>query len=353
MKILKSLIYREIPFTLTKNSRLVEAIASFRKVLTLAPNDPLAHFNFGVSLLRNGEFDEGWKHFEWRTDHSDQTSQGQSSSAPNWNGEDISGKRILLKTEYGFGDSIQFVRYARLLVVRGAIVFLQCEPELTRIFQSIRDCNITSTEAAPPTVDYQVRLLSLPHILATTLQTIPASMPYLRPPAEETRKWAEYFAKAKRPLIGLAWFGDSRHGEFDRRRSVTLETLAPLLRTPATFVSLQKGIDTEHINRAAPHLLNPMGECGDFADTASIIENLDLIISVDTSVAHLAGALAKPVWLLSRFDADWRWLNDREDSPWYPTMRIFRQPTPGDWAAVVTRTWDQLQSLSEKARVEN
>jgi hypothetical protein len=250
---------------------------------------------------------------------------------------------ILIHAEQGFGDSIQFVRYVPLLAARGARVILECQAALATLFNNIEGvaCVVPAGEALPK-FDLQLPLLSLPGVFRTTLESVPATVPYLSIDAVQARRWAGALPRGrKKRKVGIVWAG----GTSDPRRDCSLKALAPLAGIPDTvFVSLQKGEAASQGLSPPPGmpLIDPSGDLRDFADTAALISRLDLVISVDTSVAHLAGALGKPVWTLLRFAPDWRWLLGRNDCPWYPTMRLYRQHAPGDWSRAVTQLADDL-----------
>jgi hypothetical protein len=266
-----------------------------------------------------------------------------------WDGGQLAGRTILLHAEQGFGDTLQFIRYLPLVQERGRQIVLECQPELRRLLQSnMPDMSIVSRGHALPPFDVQCPLMSLPRIFATDLTNIPPSVPHLEANADDIAVWrnrlAEHTAPAK---VGLVWAGNPDHAN-DRNRSVELASLAPLAEVPGVrFFSLQKGEAVSETNKLTTNmdLTDTAAELMDFADTAALIANLDLIITVDTAVAHLAGAMGRPVWTLLPFVPDWRWLLNREDSPWYPTMRLFRQPTIGDWEAVFRRVAEELAAF--------
>jgi len=317
---------------------LIEAIACYQKVLAINPGLPEAHGNLAQTLLVRGEFERGWEEFEWRWKCKDRPSPPRNFAQPEWDGSPLEGRTLLLHTEQGFGDNLQFIRYLPLVAQRGGEIIVECYAELQRFFQQLNGrCRIVARGQALPNFDVHLPLLSLPRLFATNLTNIPKTIPYLHADAEETGRWqqrlAGYSAFTK---IGLAWAGSPTH-QNDRNRSILFAKLAPLIRMPgARFFSLQKG------NQAARELIDWSAELKDFADTAALIANLDLVIAVDTAVVHLAGAMGKPVWTLLPFAADWRWLLEREDSPWYPSMRLFRQPALGDWDSVIKRVADEL-----------
>jgi Flp pilus assembly protein TadD len=331
--------------------RPAEAEASFREALRLRPNYPEAHYNLGAALLLAGRFEEGWKEYEWRWKSKTFTTTTvippRDFSAPLWRGEAIGGRTILLHAVQGLGDTLQFCRYAPLMV-GGAGIILEVQAPLVRLLSRLPGVEeiVARGDRLPP-FDLHCPLMSLPDAFGTTLDTIPAATPYLSADPALAANWQERLVGLDGLRIGLAWAGEQR-AVVDRRRSIALKALAPLGEVSGvSFVSLQK--DGPAAQAAdPPHgmmLHDFTADLHDFEDTAALIVNLDLVISVDTSVAHLAGALGKPVWLLNRFDTDWRWLLNRDDSPWYPTLRQFRQPRPGDWNSAICAARDALQRL--------
>ena len=303
------------------------ALAAYENAVKCDPDHARAQVNRALTLLRRGRFAEGWAAQEWRWKLPEFTPLG---AAPPWRGEDPSGRTILLTTEQGYGDTVHFVRFAATLAARGARVVLRVAPPLLRLMQGVAGlAEVVSDAVPPPSADFEVSLLSLPHWLGVT--EIPPQAPYLS--AQPSRSWPS-------PCIGLVWAGAAHsaiYAPVDRRRSLRPEQLAPLMALPAiTWVSLQKDLPIP------AGIEDGLAEAKDFADTAAVIAGLDLVISVDTAVAHLAAAMGKPVWLLSRFDACWRWMTDREDSPWYPTLRLFRQERAGEWGPVLERVAEEL-----------
>jgi Tfp pilus assembly protein PilF len=326
--------------TLRELNSFDEALSSYNRALTLRHNYADAHFNEALCRLATGDFDRGWRKYEWRWD-AEQTNQRRNFDRPLWLGSDeIAGKTILLHAEQGLGDTIQFCRYLPLVVERGAEVIL----EVQRPLQELMSDSFTSaaqiiTQGAPlPDFDMHCPLLSLPMAFGTRLETIPSATPYLRASPQVAKNWNARLGSAGRPKIGLAWSGNLRHKN-DHNRSMRLAALLPLLDVDATFVSLQYDVraDDTAILKARSELLHFGDELKGFSEPAALISNLDLVISVDSSVAHLAGALAKPVWVLLHFIPDWRWLHDREDSPWYPSARLFRQDDTRTWDSVIAR----------------
>ncbi|XKH38535.1 hypothetical protein ACIU1J_25365 [Azospirillum doebereinerae] len=271
-----------------------------------------------------------------------------------WRGEPLNGATILLHAEQGHGDTLHFVRYAPLVAAQGGRVVLAVQPALKRLVAGMPGvAAVYALTEAFPAPDLHCPLLSLPRLLGTELDTIPSGIPYLHPPAAAVGKWLGQPLPGAGLRVGLVWSGDPRPSLLranltDRRRSMTLRDLAPLAEVPnLRFVSLQMGGPAAQLADppAGMDIHDPMGAVTDFADTAALVLRLDLVITVDTSVAHLVGALGKPVWVLSRYDGCWRWLQDRDDTPWYPTMRLFRQTVSGDWTTVGRRVADALHKL--------
>jgi len=310
-----------------------EAIAAFRKAIALRPDDPAAHFHLSGVLLLTGNFSDGWREYEWRLLKPDFGIDKTRFSQPRWTGQDLAGKRIFLHAEQGAGDIIQFSRLANVLAQRGAQTILACPPTLLRLLRTLEGVShlLTNTQTVPD-FDYHCYLLSLPLLLGLNLQTIPANVPYLHPQPESAEYWrSRLLPLGNRKKIGLVWAGNPNYAN-DHNRTIPLTAFAPLAEIPGvSFISLQKGDVSTSLGPPKFELIDHTAEIFDYADTAALIANLDLVIAADTSVAHLAGALAKPVWTLLPFHPDLRWMLDRSDSPWYPTMRLFRQPRPGDW----------------------
>jgi len=315
-----------------------EARAALERAVALDPEAVEPRFCRALTLLAQGDFARGWAEYEWRFRRPGRRDRGFGAA---WRGEAIAGRTILLHAEQGQGDTIQFLRYVPMVAARGARVVLEVQPSVVRLARGVAGAAEVIAAGDPmPAFDAHCPLLSLPLALGTTLATIPAEVPYL---AADPGDWPARLPPGRR--IGLCWAGAAtEHGlpyPIDRRRSLDPALLAPLAGLPgAVFVSLQK-------DPGAPPplpLADPMPAMRDFADTAALIQALDLVIAVDTAVGHLAGALGKPAWLLSRSDACWRWLQGRDDSPWYPTMRLFRQESPGDWPGVIARVAAALAS---------
>jgi tetratricopeptide (TPR) repeat protein len=330
-----------------------EALTDFGRAQALDPNDADAHWNESLSLLALGDFAAGWRKYEWRWAAMEAQSARRDRGVPLWLGEEaLRGRRLLIHAEQGFGDTLQFCRYLPLLPPDCRILF-EVQPPLLGLMHSLdRDLMLVGQGAPVPRFDLHCPLLSLPLVHGTTLETIPAAIPYLRADPKAVASWRARLAALPAPRIGLCWAGNPRHEQpaanaIDRRRSMKLEAFVPLAAQGASFVSLQKGTAAVPAAAAAALGLHDWtGELDDFAATAALVTALDLVITVDTAVAHLAGALGRPVWILHRFDACWRWLSTRADSPWYPTARLFHQPRPGDWASVVAEAAGALRELA-------
>lgn len=326
------------------------AIAAHEKALSLRPDDADAHWNLSLMLLLSGQFERGWNEYEWRWAVPKFRSPRRAFRSPQWTGQPLQGKRILVHAEQGFGDTIQFCRYAPLLAQQGGRVILEVPSELRRLLQSLPGVEQLVAAGEPlPDFDFHSPLLSLPNVFRTRLDSIPNFVPYLQPDAAQVARWKDRLPLPKDCLrVGLVWAGSAANPN-DRNRSITLRELAPLLNVrDCRFYSLQTGSAAAQARDAAGEFESLVVTHGsdDFADTAAVIANLDLIISVDTAAAHLAGAMAAPVWTLLPFAPDWRWLLDRHDSPWYPTMRLFRQSRRGDWQGVVRAIARELEHVS-------
>ncbi|OGU10250.1 MAG: hypothetical protein A2075_21610 [Geobacteraceae bacterium GWC2_58_44] len=329
------------------------AIACFRDMLQLDPSCAEAHWNLSLALLLSGAFREGWQEYQWRWRRDSFTSPGRGFREPLWDGAPLAGRRLLVHAEQGFGDTIQFIRYLPMLAAAGGTVLAECQSASLRpLLERIPGVGAVFVmgEELPP-FDLQVPLLSLPHLFGTTLENLPARVPYLSADPERLAAWRQRMGALDGVRVGLAWAGKPVPDPF---RSSTLEALAPLGGIPGvTFYCLQLGEGAAGAGAPGLELVDLTAEISDFGDTAALISHLDLVISVDTSVAHLAGALGKPVWLLLPKAGDWRWLLEREDSPWYPSMRIFRQERQGEWGSVVERLSGELDAavwpLLEKA----
>jgi Flp pilus assembly protein TadD len=324
-----------------------EAVTHYHGAIRLQPDYAPAHNNLALAWLSRGDLLDGWREYDWRWKVAGFAGADHHVPGPLWVGGDLKGKRLLVYTEQGFGDALQFGRYIPLLTEKGARVILQCRRELWRLFQSLQGVErlVVKNEEIGP-YDVQCPLMSLPRAFGTNRQTIPSAVPYLQAPADAVEEWGRRLGPAGGRLrVGLAWWITKQP---DLWRTCPLERFLPLipLVDRLQFYSLQVDAALEHSPDAARRLalvdLRP--HLTDFAETAALMEHLDLVLSVDTSVVHVAGALGRPTWVLLPHIADWRWMQGRADSPWYPTARLFRQPARGEWDAVIDRV---LACLSE------
>ena len=335
--------------------RAEEALSCCDQLVKEFPQSADVHLVRAMQLLLMERFEEGWREYEWRR-ASNEWRNGDteySSLQPLWQGEPLQGKTVLVYVEQGFGDTLQFCRYLPKLAEQGATVHFHCQPELYGLLSSLEgvaELEIRDfSKAVQGKFDYYVPLMSLPYLFDTNADTIPAETPYLYPEAERKAYWQQRLAHDGFK-IGLVWAGSGGHLK-DKRRSLDLKELAPLAGLEnVTWYSLQKGSAETQLadENTVLEITNLSADINDFSDTAAIIANLDLVISVDTSVAHLAGALGCPAWVMLFNGPDWRWQLKREDSPWYPSLRLFRQ-TPGEaWSAVVTRVAAALKEISAR-----
>jgi len=333
------------------------ALENYARALALSPELASAQWNRSLTLLRVGQYEAGWRGFEWRKRLSTPVAVREFQQ-PEWLGDsDVRGKVVFLHWEMGLGDSLQFCRYAPLVRALGAMVILAVPQPLVRLARTLDPAiEVVSTHAVPSRFDLHCPLMSLPLALGTTLASIPARVPYLHAEPAQVAAWRGRLAALPGLKVGLVWSGaprpdDPEANAIDQRRSLRLGQLAPLAGVAGvSFVSLQKGPAAGEA--AAPPngmvLHDWTAELDDFRDTAGLVAALDLVISVDTSVAHLAGALGGPVWVLNRFDHCWRWLDGEGASPWYPSALLFRQAAPGAWAAVMERVAGALGRFSRR-----
>jgi tetratricopeptide (TPR) repeat protein len=329
---------------LTALNRLQEALLSYDRALQLRPDHAEARYNRAFTLLTLGRFEDGWRDYEYR--HLRPKAQSRRKfSQPIWQGrEPLKNQRLLIHAEQGFGDTIQFARYGLLAAAAGADVILAVQNPLLRLFAGFHpDVRVINEHEARTDFDLHCPMLSLPLAFGTRLETIPAWPDgYLKAPVAEAERFAARLPKGRR-RIGVVWSGSTIHTN-DANRSMALARLSPLFQSGDVWVSLQKEVRAaDQPALQASGLCDLTPELADFADTAALIGALDLVIAVDTSVAHLAAALGKPVWLMLPFAPDFRWLLEREDSPWYPGMRLFRQQRLGDWDGVIARLVAALQ----------
>ncbi|MBI5279644.1 MAG: glycosyltransferase family protein [Burkholderiales bacterium] len=324
-------------------NRLDEALASFDNALALKPGYVHAAWNKALALLALGRFEQGWAWYESRWNNEDTGLALRSYPQPRWLGrESLAGKTILLYAEQGLGDTIQFCRYARLVQAQGARVVLEVPAALVPLLQGLAGVDQLLAEGSPlPAFDCQSPLLSLPLAFDTRLDSIPAPVPYLTSSAAKRGAWASRLGQKTRPRIGLAWSGRTTHKN-DRNRSITLGELAAQLPDDFDYISLQKDLrEADQASLPASGIRHFAHQLRDFTDTAALCDLVDLVITVDTSVAHLAGAMGRQTRVLLPLVPDWRWMTGRNDSPWYPTVRLVRQQAPGDWAGTLSRALAQ------------
>lgn len=326
--------------------RSAEAERAYDRAIQIAPDFADAVLNRGLCRLSRGDFSRGWADYEWRWRAQPQRYKKRDLREPQWTGEDPSGQKILLHAEQGFGDTIQFVRYAPLLVARGARVILEVQPALQRLIaDSFPDIPVLFRGDALPPFDWQCPLFSLAFGFEKLNSAIPATVPYLRARQSLATQWRKRLPAREQPRIGLVWAGNPVH-QNDAQRSIGLELLLSALPEHAVYVSLQKELRAGDSPRLESRDVVHFGEgLDDFADTAALASLMDLVICVDTSVAHLVGALGRPCWvLLPRIGTDWRWMEERQTSPWYPTIKLFRQRLPGDWTHALDDISAQLRA---------
>jgi tetratricopeptide (TPR) repeat protein len=335
-----------------KAGRVAEAVAEFDRSLALKPEYAQAHFNLGLALLLAGDYRRGWPEYDWRWRCRDFVTTPVPDAG--WDGSPLDGRSILLHAEQGLGDAMQFIRFAPQVKARGGHIVVACPGLLIPLLSRCAGIDqLLDYRALTVKCDVEAPLLSIPGKLGTTLDTVPAEVPYLFGDPDLERRWRGELRRFRGFKIGIAWQGNRDHHE-DRLRSVPLRLFAPLAREGVCLISLQIGPGREQIDDEAGGFkieeLSPREEEASwtFLDTAAVMKSLDLVVTVDSAVAHLAGGLGVPAWVALAFAPDWRWLLDREDSPWYPTLRLFRQRRPGDWDEVVGRMGEELTRLLER-----
>ncbi len=331
---------------LLKQNMIASAIEQFEQAIALRPDYAEAHHNRAAALLISEDFADGFAEYEWRFKSRDYPAF--QARWPLWQGEPLADRTIVLVAEQGFGDTFQFIRYAALVKQQAARVIVECPPALHRVLARTPGVDEwITTDTPPPEADFCVPLLSLPYRLGTTYETIPADVPYAHADPELVARWREQLSEQSGFRIGVIWQGNPKFPD-DRFRSIPLAEYAPLAKLPGVqLVSLQKNAGVEQIAAAAGDwpLLDLHERLENFADTAAVMQNLDLVITSDTGPAHLAGALGVPVWVALPYVPDWRWLLEREDSPWYPTARLFRQTAWGQWSDVFERIVGEVRKL--------
>lgn len=348
---------------LAERTALADAGRSYEQAIALEPGYAQAHWNLGLCLLQSGDFERGWREFEWRWENPDLGIRRRELVQPLWLGEtSLQGRTILLQCEQGLGDTLQFCRYAGRVNALGARVVIEAQAPLVALLAGLDGvAEVVAQGDALPEFDVRCPLLSLPLAFKTTVQTIPVHAAYLASDFAKAERWKKRLMLDARIAVGLVWSGGFRPELPDtwatnERRNMHPRHLAGLDLPGVRFYSLQKGelaisqlSELRSSGWRGPDLIDFTEELHDFSDTAALVANLDLIISVDTAVAHLAGAMGKPVWLLNRYDNCWRWLVGRDDSPWYPSMKIFRQAQAGDWDGVIDTVRENLIAWRPRA----
>jgi len=325
-----------------------EALAVQQLLVDAVPGNVSARFDLAETLLMLGEFERGWREYHYRYSLEHTTRIARKVQRPRWNGRPIPGKTLLIHDEQGFGDTLQFIRMVAWAKARSqATVILEVSPDLRGLAERCAGHDVLITRGTiPPPFDAHCEMMSLPMVMGFSLADLPGTMPYLSPDPARLARWRRRLDGLARPLVALNWAGRPvrYHGQ---DRAVTLAALAPLARDGVTFLSVQKGPPAAQAASPPPGmaLVDLSAEIGDFEDTAAILSLADLLISIDSAPAHLAGALARPAWILLGHVADWRWLLERADSPWYPSLRLFRQPRRGDWDSVIATVAGELRAL--------
>ena len=349
----KAEAHNSLGYVASRQGQLHKAINHWQRAIELQPNYSQAHVNLGMALLQFGDYPCGFAEYEWRL------LNGFRCPHPKWDGHPIPAKTLLIYTEQGAGDAIQFARYLPLAAERCKSLILACPTDLMPIFATIPGiAQIREREGIRVSeFDTYLPLMSLPHVFETTLETIPASVPYIDAAALRRRKNSSSLLlnDSEYPKVGIAW-ARSTANRTDRHHSCALNEFLPILSIPeVSFYSLQKGERNKDLADLPSEIpvQNLETELGDFDDLAVIIDELDLVISVDTPVAHIAGALGKPVWTLLSHTPDWRWMLEGETTPWYPTMRLFRQAQPDDWSSVIERVAEALSRRDRKYDTRN
>jgi hypothetical protein len=330
-------LWRLLAQALRLQGRIAETRTIQEMLVEAIPGDLSARFDLSETLLLLGEFERGWREYHWRYSLSHTTRIERKVQRARWNGRRISGQRLLIHDEQGYGDTFQFMRMVPWAKERsGAKLILEINAETLPFAKRLAGIDeIIVRGTLPPPFDVHCEMMSLPMVMGLQLADLPGNIPYLRADPKRLARWRKRLASLPRPLVALVWAGRPTHTN-DANRSIRLSTLAPLAMDGVTFVSIQKGPKASEAEAASSTmgLIDLGGEITDFDDTAAILSEVDLLISVDSSPVHLAGALGRPAWVMLPFVPDWRWLMQRSDSPWYPSLRLFRQTTHGDWAGV-------------------
>jgi tetratricopeptide (TPR) repeat protein len=347
-----SFAHTNLANVLMRSADRTAMIRHYERALELDPASPGGHYNLALAYLRQGRYREGWIHHEWRWDFRELKLRRREFASPQWKGEPLHGQAILLHAEQGLGDTLQFARYAPLVAERGGRVILEVQPRLVRLLRGLPGvCQVVGRGEPLPDSAWQCPLMSLPLAFGTTTDTVPLRIPYVTADASEIRtmreRWPSHGLR-----VGVAWAGNPQHRS-DEQRSMPLRALLPLAEVPGIhWISLQKGpacVQMQPLAGKFP-LLDASSACRDLAETAALAATLDLVISVDTSIAHLAGAMGIPLWVVLPHLADWRWMDEGEHCAWYPTARLFRQTKDGDWSDPVLRMEEELQEHATRRR---
>jgi tetratricopeptide (TPR) repeat protein len=325
------------------------ALAVSHRAVALAPQHPTVRFNHSHLLLLCGDFQNGFSDYRWRRQCAGLFSSRMNFKAPEWRGEPFAGRTLLLFAEQGIGDALQFIRYLPMVAARGGEILLSVQDTLAPLLRQLEGITVVARSAPLPPFDLQLSLMDLPHVFGTRLDSIPAEIPYLHADPDKVASWRRALGDVDALKVGIAWAGSAIH-KGDRYRSLPAEAVLPLLVMPGVqLYSLQKeprAADVTVLAALGSHVIDLAPALGDFTDTAAAVAALDLVISVDTSVVHLTGAMGRPAWVLLPYAQDWRWLRERDDSPWYPTLRLFRQEKPQAWNGVLTRVAAELAELA-------
>lgn len=341
-------VWAMLATALRRQGRIEETRAIQERLVDAAPQDVSLRFDLAETLLLLGDFDRGWREYRFRYSLPHTTRIERKVQAPRWEGQNLAGKTLLIHDEQGFGDTFQFMRMVPWAKEKsGARVVLQISPEVLPFARRMKgiDALVVRGELPPP-FDLHCEMMSLPMAMRLTFADLPGAMPYLFADPVRLKRWRKRLAGLARPRVALVWAGRPEHLN-DANRSVTLASLAGFATEGVTFVSVQKGPKAAEAQSPPEgmRLVDLSGEIKDFDDTAAILMNVDLLVSVDSSPVHLAGALGRPAWVMLPFIPDWRWLMGREDTPWYPSVRLFRQPRAGDWDSVVRAMAAELARL--------
>ena len=341
--------HANLAVALRSAGELDEALAASHRAVALKPDGALIRYNHAHVLLMNGDLKGGFEEFRWGRKCANWAHHYPDFSQPEWRGEAFAGRTLLVFSDYGIGDAIQLVRYMPEVVARGGTVVLQVQPSLVPLLKDLPGVTVIARGEFLPPFDLQIPMMGLPHLFGTTLATIPAPVSYLQAEPAIVSRWQSALRLEKNLKVGVVWAGNALH-KGDKQRSIAAEAVLPQLVMPGVqLYSLQKETRSEDaavLASLGSDVADLAPALGSFADTAAAVATLDLVVSVDTSVAHLAGALGRPVWMLLPYALDWRWMRDREDTPWYPTMRLFRQDKPRAWDGVIARAAAELARVA-------